>query len=200
MGNAKLAVLASGEGSNFEALVEAARAGRLNAEIVGLLTNRESCGAITRAQRLKVPAKAILRSQFSSVEDWDAAIRDQLQKWKVDWVALAGFTGLIGPKVLQGFPDRVVNSHPSLLPKFGGKGMYGDKVHSAVLMAGEVETGITVHLLNEKFDEGPVVAQMRVQVQAGDTVGALAERVKIAERQFYPRVLQDLLTGRIKSR
>jgi phosphoribosylglycinamide formyltransferase-1 len=200
MVDVKLAILASGEGTNFEAMVHAVRAGALQAEIVGLLTNRESCGAIDRAKKLKIPVEAITRGRFSSLELWDAALRDQLKKWQAEWVALAGFTGLIGPAVLKEFPNRVVNSHPSLLPKFGGKGMYGDKVHAAVIEASEVETGITIHLLNERFDEGPIVAQQRVPIAADDTTAQLAERVKTAERDFYPRVLQDLLTGRIKSR
>lgn len=200
MVKSKVAVLASGDGSNFEALVNATREGSLHADIVGLLTNRPGCGALARAERLKIPSAAIARAQFAHLEDWNLAIRDQLQKWQAEWIVLAGFTGLIGASILAAFPDKVVNSHPSLLPKFGGKGMYGNKVHAAVLEAKEAETGITVHLLNERFDEGPIVAQTTVIIEAGDTAESLAERVKTRERMFYPSVLQDLLTGRIKTR
>jgi len=196
----KVAVLASGDGSNFEALVNATRAGSLHAEIVGLITNRAGVGVLSRAERLKVPSATLARAQFSSPEEWNIAIRDQLKKWQAEWIILAGYTGLIGATILAAFPNRVVNSHPSLLPKFGGKGMYGDKVHAAVLQAKELETGITVHLLNERFDEGPIVAQTKVAIEANDTAESLAERVKSRERLFYPTVLQDLLTGRIKTR
>jgi len=155
---------------------------------------------LSRAERLKVPSATLARAQFSSPEEWNIAIRDQLKKWQAEWIILAGYTGLIGATILAAFPNRVVNSHPSLLPKFGGKGMYGDKVHAAVLQAKELETGITVHLLNERFDEGPIVAQTKVAIEANDTAESLAERVKSRERLFYPTVLQDLLTGRIKTR
>lgn len=200
MTKTKVAVLASGDGSNFEALVIASRAEFLSAEIVGLVVNRDDCGALTRAERLKIPSKIIKRGQFSTIEDWNEAMLQQLRMWQVNWVALAGFTGLIGPAILAEFPNRVVNSHPSLLPKFGGKGMYGAFVHTAVLAAREVETGITIHLLNERFDEGPIIAQKKIPIDPTDTAQSLAEKVKKAERKFYPVVLQELLTGRIKSR
>jgi len=196
----KIAVLASGNGSNFEAIVLKSRSGDLSAEVVGLIVNREQCGAIIRAERLGVASTTIVRAQFSTIQEWNEAIKKQLIEWQASWVVLAGFTGLIGAAILNEFPNRVVNSHPSLLPKFGGQGMFGDNVHAAVVSAREVETGITVHLLNERFDEGPVVAQKKIPVMPNDTPSTLAERVKQVEKKFYPAVLQDLLTGRIKSR
>lgn len=195
-----MAVLASGDGSNFEALVAATKAGTLHAEIVGLLTNREACGAIERAKRLNVPHVSFVRARFKSGVAWNEAMHAQLKNWQADWVILAGFTGLIGASILAEFPQRVVNSHPSLLPKFGGKGMFGHHVHAAVLAAKERETGVTIHLLNERFDEGPILAQAKVLVDPSDTPETLAEKVKTTERVFYPTVLQELLTGRIKSR
>lgn len=121
----------------------------------------------------------------------------QLRKWGGEWVVLAGYLALVGPKVLHGYPKRIVNSHPALLPKFGGEGMYGDRVHAAVLQAGERETGITVHLIDEVYDRGAILAQARVEVLADDTPSALAARVKACESAFYPKVLNDLVTGRI---
>ena len=194
----KIAVLASGNGSNFEAIVEAANEGHLTAKVVGLICNRPGAPVLERAARLGIPSSLIESKNFSGPGEWNAAMAGQLSSWEAQWVALAGFTGLIGTEILHRFPDRIVNSHPSLLPKYGGKGMYGARVHQAVLAAGESETGISIHLLNERFDEGPVVAQMRVPVQRGDTPETLATRVQAAERKFYPQVLQDLVTGRIK--
>ncbi|MGZ3721447.1 MAG: phosphoribosylglycinamide formyltransferase [Bdellovibrionales bacterium] len=194
---AKIAVLASGEGTNFEAIAKAAQAGRLEADIVGLLTNREKIGAIGRANRLEIPTKIIAPKDFKSRELWDQAMVDQLEKWQADWVVLAGFLALIGPKMLERFPHRIINSHPALLPKYGGPGMYGDNVHSAVLAAGDKESGITIHTIDADYDRGKILAQERVNVVAGDTVDRLSDRVKAAEVALYPRVLNDLVTGRI---
>lgn len=196
----KIAILASGDGSNFESIVAATRTGMLQSEVVGLISNRPTAKVLERAARLKITSQVLPVKNYASLEAWDVSMVGVLKKWQTDWVVLAGFTGLIGSEVLSAYPSRIVNSHPSLLPKFGGKGMYGSRVHEAVLNAGEVESGITVHLLNERFDEGPIVAQKRVPVQPGDTVESLAERIKLEERKFYPAVLQELLTGRIKSR
>jgi phosphoribosylglycinamide formyltransferase 1 len=197
---ARVAVMASGNGSNFQAITEASKTNRLSAEIVGLICNKKSALALERAQALGVPSVVILRSQFLNLEAWNLAMSEQLEKWRADWVVLAGFTGLVGRHLLEKFPNRFINSHPSLLPKFGGKGMYGDHVHRAVVAAKETTSGISVHLLNEHFDEGPVLAQKPVPVLPGDTAETLAERIKTEERKFFPQVLEDLLTGRIKSR
>jgi phosphoribosylglycinamide formyltransferase-1 len=194
---AKIAICASGDGSNFEALVQASRRGQLSAEIVGLIVNRPNIGAIARAQRLKVPHQVLAPKDFPSRHQWDETMVHNLRSWQVDWVILAGFLALVGPRVLEAFPQRVVNIHPSLLPKFGGAGMYGDHVHAAVLKAAEPETGITVHLIDGAFDQGRILAQERVAVDPGDTVATLSERVKTAEIIFYPRVINDLVTGRI---
>lgn len=194
---AKIAVCASGEGSNFEAIVQASRQGRLDAEIVGLITNRGKIGAIGRAKRLSIPYKILSPRDFPSRQKWDQAMLKQLKAWGAEWVVLAGFLALVGPETLQNYPRRVVNSHPALLPKFGGPGMYGDHVHKAVLASGDLETGVTIHLIDHVYDQGQVIAQERVKVQSGDTVGRLSERVKAAEVSLYPRVLNDLLTGRI---
>jgi phosphoribosylglycinamide formyltransferase-1 len=196
--NSKICIFASGDGSNFEAIVEAARSQRLYASVCGLIVNKHGIRALARAARLQIPAEVISRKDFGTAEDWNRALCKQAQAWQANWIVLAGFTGLIGSHLLQAYPNRIVNSHPSLLPKFGGKGMYGNNVHAAVVAAGEVESGITVHLLNERFDEGPILAQHRVALRPGDTAETLAERIKCEERKFYPEALQDLLTGRIK--
>ncbi len=197
---AKIAICASGEGSNFAALVEASRRGELPAEIVGLIVNRPKIGAIGRAQRLGIPFKVISPKDFSSRADWDQSMALQLKRWKADWIVLAGFLALVGPEVLRAFAGHVVNSHPSLLPKYGGPGMYGDNVHAAVLSAKESETGVTVHLIDAKFDQGTVLAQGKVAIRPGDTLEQLAQRVKDFENEFYPRVVADLVAGRLTSK
>lgn len=188
----KLAICASGEGTNFESLVIASRAGLLQAEVVGLICNNPKAQALERAERLKVPVKIIPRLD-------EKEMLAQLIAWNAEWVALAGFLAKIGPQVLERFHGKIVNAHPALLPKFGGHGMYGLRIHEAVIKAGERVTGITIHLVDGEYDQGHILAQKQVPVEANDTAQRLAERVKQKERAFYPVVLNDLLTGRIKS-
>ncbi len=190
---AKVVVCASGDGSNFQALVEAAQRGQLQADIVGLIANKPGIGALNRAQNLNVPAKILPAKNYTSFVEWDLAFLRQLRDWQAEWVVLAGFLALIGPQVLAAFPKRILNSHPSLLPKFGGQGMYGQRVHQAVIEAGELETGITFHWVEAEYDRGAVISQFRLAVNKGETPTQLAERVKCEENRLYPRVLEDLL-------
>ncbi len=193
----KISVLASGEGSNFQAIVEASRQGVLAAEICGLITNRPTAAALKRAEALGIPSVALSPKSFSQREDWDAQVLKTLQNWGTEWVVLAGFLTLIGPRVLKAFPNRVVNIHPALLPNFGGEGMYGLRVHEAVVAAKVKETGITVHLVSEEYDRGRTLAQFKIPVTAGEAATALAARVRELEHRYYPRVLNDLVQGRI---
>lgn len=193
----KIVVCASGEGTNFEAIVMACRSKELKAEVVGLVASRQNIGAIGRANLLRVPHQTLNPRDYAARSDWDLAMARQFEAWSADWIVLAGFLALIGPEVLKRYPQRVVNSHPSLLPKFGGAGMYGDRVHAAVLAAGDSETGITIHTIDGEYDRGKILAQDKIQVRPGDTADTLASRVKAHEVSFYPKVLNDLVTGRI---
>ncbi len=195
----RIAVLASGEGSNFEALVHASRGGVLDAEICGLITNRPKIAALERAVRLGVPAVALSPKSFGQREEWDAAVLKTLQAWRADWVVLAGFLTLIGPQVLAAYPGRVVNIHPALLPDFGGEGMYGRRVHEAVIAARAKRSGITIHLVSAEYDRGRILAQIPVAVEPDDTAATLAARVRDLEHKHYPRVLNDLVRGRINT-
>jgi len=193
-----LVVCASGEGTNFEAIVRASQEGKLAARVTGLVTNRQGIGALERAQKLGIPSAVLNPKNFPSRSDWDRAMVAQLQEWKADYVILAGYLALIGPEVLRFFTQRVVNSHPALLPKFGGSGMYGDRVHEAVVRAGEKESGVTIHLIDEVFDRGKIIAQERVVVRPEDTPEDLSRRVKALEVLLYPKVINDMVTGRLK--
>ncbi|HMN68592.1 MAG TPA: phosphoribosylglycinamide formyltransferase [Bdellovibrionales bacterium] len=191
----RLVVCASGEGTTFESIVKATRDGRLEADVVGLIVNRPKIGALGRAARLNVPTKILSAKSFTNRMRWDEALLEQLQEWRADYVVLAGFLALIGAKTLKAFPQKIVNSHPALLPKHGGHGMYGIKVHEAVIAARESESGVTIHLIDERYDRGKILAQTKVSVP-GDA-DALEAAVKRVESEFYPRVLNDLVTGRI---
>lgn len=190
-------MLASGEGSNFAALVQATRSGVLNAEICGLITNRERIPALQRAEGLGIPAVALPPKRFATRDDWDLEVLKTLQVWRADWVVLAGFLTLIGPRLLKAFPNRVVNIHPALLPDFGGEGMYGQRVHEAVIAKGARKSGITVHLVSPEYDRGRILAQFELSVAPEDTAATLATRIRELEHKYYPRVLNDLVHGRI---
>lgn len=193
-----LVICASGEGTNFEAVVTACRDGRIAADVSGLIVNRAQIGVVKRAEKLNVPVALLAPKAYPTRAAWDHAMVVQLQKWRANYVILAGYLALIGPEVLKTYAQRVVNSHPALLPKFGGPGMYGDFVHEAVVKAGETESGITIHLIDEVFDRGTILAQERVKVYPGESAEALARRVKDLEVLLYPKVINDMVTGRLK--
>jgi len=191
----RIVICASGEGAHFATLLAASRSQQLHAEVAGLITNRPGSGALAKATALGVASMVLPLRDFSARSEWDAAFLRQLKAWRADWVVLAGFLALIGPEVLFHFKNRVVNIHPALLPRYGGPGMYGLKVHAAVLAAGEMQTGITVHLVDEQYDHGRIIAQHPVPVENGDTAESLAARVKTQELALYPKIINELVTG-----
>ena len=188
----RLAVLASGAGSNVQAILEhfAELGGRAAAQVVVVASDRPQAGAIARARTANVEA-VVLRDR----EPQASEILDLLTKWEVDLVALAGYLRLIPTAVVDEFEGRMVNVHPALLPRHGGPGMYGMRVHQAVLRAGEKASGATVHLVTHEYDSGPVIAQWPVGVLVDDDARALAARVLVAEHALYPRVLQAIAAG-----
>lgn len=188
---ARVAVLASGGGTNLEALFEALDA-HCAAEIALVASDREGAFALERAERRGV-ATAIVAH-----DDGDLII-ELLETHAIDWVVLAGYMRIIPPEVVRRYRGRMLNIHPALLPKFGGAGMYGERVHAAVLEAGETESGVTVHLVDEVYDHGPIVAQRKVTVQPGDTPDRLATRVLEVEHQLLPEVVIAAAEGRIRT-
>ena len=189
----KLVVMASGAGSTLSAIAEAIQIGKLQAQLAGVVVSRQGVGAIDQARKFGVPCVVLSPKDFSSHEDWDQALSLQVAKWQPDLIALAGFTLLLGSQFLQRFKGQIVNTHPSLLPKYGGKGMYGMKVHQAVVAAKEKQSGITVHQVTAEYDEGPIVAQRQVQIEKNESAESLAERIKSIEKEFYISVLGQLL-------
>ena len=187
----RLAVLASGGGSNLQALIDAHARGDLPAPIVLVISNRHDAGALERARRHGIPAVHVGRKH----PDFEGRIIELLREHQVDVVVLAGWLSLIGPRLLAAFPQRVINIHPGPLPRFGGKGMYGRHVHEAVLAAKVASSGPTVHLVDEHYDEGPILAHVEVPVEAGDTPETLAERVLREEHELLWRVIRDRFCG-----
>lgn len=187
----RLAVLASGGGSNLQALIDAHERGDLPAPVVLVISNRASAGALERARRHGIPALHVGRKEA----DAQRRMLELLREHAVDVVVLAGWLALVGPQLLAAFPDRIVNIHPGPLPRFGGQGMYGRHVHEAVLSAGVPRSGPTVHLVDENYDEGPILAHVEVPVEAGDTPDTLAERVLREEHDLLWRVIRDRFCG-----
>ena len=179
----RVAVLVSGGGTNLQALLDAFRDSK-EARIIHVISNRADAGALDRARRAGV-ATTVLRDANDPAELHTALAKAQL-------VVLAGYLKLIHPSMVARFRGRMINIHPALLPDFGGPGMYGRRVHEAVLASGAMESGVTVHFVDEVFDRGPIIAQERVPVEPGDTPETLAARVLEAEHRLLPRVVLQL--------
>ncbi len=189
----RLAVFCSGNGSNFKSIFRAIAEKPLNAEIVLCVSNRSQCGAMEFASQNGIATLHITEKQFGAFDDFAAAMVACLKNAQIDIVLLAGYMRKVPDAVVAAFADKMLNIHPALLPKFGGEGMYGMFVHSAVLEAGETESGATVHFVNEEYDKGKILLQRRVPVLPGDTPESLAARVLECEHTLYPDALEKLL-------
>ncbi len=184
----RLGVLASGGGSNLQAIMDAISRGDLAAELALVISNNSGAGALTRASDAGIPALHISAKHHG---DPDEAICTALEEHKIDAVILAGYMKKIPTKMLQRFPQGVLNIHPGPLPRFGGKGMFGPRVHEAVLAAGVAYSGPTVHVVNEIYDDGPILAHRPVEVLRDDDSESLGARVLEAEHDLYWRVIRD---------
>ncbi|MTI88408.1 MAG: phosphoribosylglycinamide formyltransferase [Balneolaceae bacterium] len=189
-----LVVFASGSGSNFQSIIDAIKNGELNAQITGLVSDRDNIQAIERAQQNRIPVYISNPASFNSQDMYAINLIKKLTEWKTDLIVLAGYLKKIPSSLIEAYPKRILNIHPSLLPKYGGKGFYGIRVHQAVLDAKEKESGCTVHLVTEEFDEGPVLDQIKVPVKPKDSPKDLANRVLKQEHKLYPEVIQNYLS------
>ncbi len=193
----RLAFIASSSGSTFEAAVHAGRAGELDAEVVLLITSRVGVGAADRAKRLTVES-LILDEKLLGAEVCDGRMAAVLLEREIDLIVLAGFLRKIGPQTLAGFAGRIINTHPAPLPRFGGKQMYGDNVHRAVLASGVATSAATIHWADAEYDRGPVIATEEVPVWRSDGVPELRARVQAAEKQLLVRSVNSLLPDILK--
>jgi len=194
--NKRIVVAASGSGSNFQALINAQKKGILQASIIGLIAGRPGIGAITRAEAEGIPVAIIppeTAASATAAPPFAQQLLQILQHWKPDLLVLAGFLRKIPDEVIRAYPDRIVNIHPSLLPRYGGKGFYGMRVHQAVLEAGETQSGCSVHLVDGQYDHGRLLAQTVVPVFPQDEPTDLAARVLKEEHTLYPAAIQRYL-------
>lgn len=185
----RIAVMASGSGTNAQRLIEHFQA-HPAAQVMLVGCDQPQAGVLQRAWDLHVPSYL-----FNGQELRGGTVLRELLGQGIDLVVLAGFLRLIPDEMVRAFPDRMVNIHPALLPKFGGKGMYGHRVHEAVIAAGEQESGITIHLVNERYDEGRILFQAKCPVLPADTPASLAGRIHALEHAHYPRVVESLITS-----
>lgn len=185
----RIAIFASGNGSNFQRIAEYF-VGNAEIEITVLYSNRPDAYALHRAKNLGIPTVAFNRERFYHTTD----ILTDLQSRQINWIVLAGFLWLVPDDILKAFEGRILNIHPALLPKYGGKGMYGMRVHEAVVAAGDSESGITIHLVNESYDEGQVIFQARCPVLPGDKAEDIAAKIHLLEYEHFPIVIGELFS------
>ena len=188
-----LGILASHRGTNFQAIINACRQGQLSASVTVAISNNSNATALTRAKNANIPALHLSGKTHPEPEQLDAAILEALKAHNVDLVVTVGYLKKLGKKTLAHYQNRVVNIHPSLLPADGGKGMYGQKIHAAVLQNKDAETGITIHYLDEEYDTGDIIAQVRIPVSESDTITTLEEKILLNEHPFLIATLNQLV-------
>ncbi|HAI22017.1 MAG TPA: phosphoribosylglycinamide formyltransferase [Clostridiales bacterium UBA8153] len=194
----KIAVFGSHEGTTLQAIIDACAAGRVSARVCVVISNNKDSGVLRRARAADVPAYHLSSQTHPEPSDLDEAICHVLVEHRADLVVLAGYMRLLGERTLRRFEGRVLNTHPALLPKFGGKGMYGSRVHEAVVAAREPRSGATVHVVTSEYDAGPIVAQSEIPVLDADTPETLAARVQREEQSLLLRILTEIAVGEIR--
>lgn len=194
----KIGFLASHGGSNMQAIIDACKSGTLTATAAVVISNNGDSAALARAITENIPNYHMSGKTHPGTGELDDAILDTFLSHSIDIIVLAGYMKKLGPKTLSHFQGRILNIHPALLPKFGGEGMYGMNVHKAVIAAGEKESGVTIHLVDEQYDTGAIIAQTRVPVKPDDTPETLAARVLEQEHILYPATLQRIVIGELR--
>ncbi|MEI7028244.1 phosphoribosylglycinamide formyltransferase [Paenibacillus sp. y28] len=197
MRSMNMGFLVSHGGSNMQAVVDACKQGTLNASPRVVISNNSGSMALQRARREGIPGYHLSAARFPDPVLLDEQIYSTLRRHDVDLVLLAGYMKRLGEQTMSGYEGSIMNIHPSLLPKFGGAGMYGGKVHEAVVAAGETVTGVTIHRVSGEYDTGEILAQCEVPVYPGDTADALGERVLKREHEFLVETLIAISEGRM---
>lgn len=183
-----IAIFASGNGSNALRLIEHFR-NHAAIKVSCVITNNPNAGVIQKAKDNKIPYYLFTKQQFNDSE----TLPSLLKELKTDFIVLAGFLLLVHTSIIHEYNDKIINIHPSLLPKYGGKGMYGDNVHKAVLAAGEKETGVTVHLVNEEFDKGEILGKEVIQIDKNETLETLKVKIHEAEHRLLPKIVEKTI-------
>lgn len=188
MNKHKIAIFASGTGSNAANIIQYFEKSSV-AEIVLVISNKADALAVRKAQNKDVKAVVFNNESFKK----NGVVLNYLKSVAIDFIILAGFLMKVPSDIIHAYPNKIVNLHPSLLPKYGGKGMYGKHVHSAVIEAQESESGISIHFVNEEYDEGAIIFQAKVSVEKGDSVEMLAQKIQQLEHRFFPKVIEQVI-------
>jgi len=183
----RIAIFASGGGTNAEAIIRHFKDHPL-IKVALVLSNNPNALVLERAKKFAIPTRVFNKNEF----EW---VADTLKEYKITHIVLAGFLWLIPTSLIKAFPNSIINIHPALLPKFGGKGMYGMKIHELVRTSNETETGITIHVINEKYDEGPILFQGRCEVSGTDSPQDIANKVHQLEYAHYPAIIEKWILG-----
>ncbi len=183
-----VAIFASGSGTNAQAIIERLNSSKFG-QVSGIFSNNKDAFVLQRAQKYNIPTYVFSRNEFYNTSN----IRDILMEKRIDFIVLAGFLWLIPEYLILSFPSRIINIHPALLPKYGGKGMYGMKVHEAVINNKEKESGITIHYVNENYDEGNIIFQAKCQIEQKDSPEILAKKIHELEYRHFPKIVEELL-------
>ncbi|MFD1737918.1 phosphoribosylglycinamide formyltransferase [Bacillus salitolerans] len=189
----RIAIFASGSGSNFQAIVDSVKAGSLQAEVSLLVCDQEQAKVIERANQAGVPTYVFTAKSFSSKKHYEEAILTELKNYEIDWLVLAGYMRLVGETLLHAYDGRIVNIHPSLLPAFPGLDAIGQAFEAKVKI-----TGVTVHFVDEGMDTGPIIAQEAVRIEEHDTYESLQANIQKVEHDLYPKTIEAILTGGAK--
>ncbi|MFM6954054.1 MAG: phosphoribosylglycinamide formyltransferase [Sphingobacteriaceae bacterium] len=189
----RIAIFASGSGSNAQKIMEHFKK-HTDAEVAIVLTNNPEAYVLQRADNFEIPTHIFDKHEFYQTDD----VLDLLKNLRIDLVVLAGFLWLIPENILVAFPKRIINIHPALLPKYGGRGMYGERIHKEVLASGDEESGITIHFANEDFDSGEIIYQARFKIEKNDDLEMIKFKGQQLEHQYFPKIIEQVLK-KIKS-
>ncbi len=190
---AKIAVFISGGGSNLQSLIDASEDGRLAGKIVLVISGQDNAYGLERAFNAGIDTFVYKVKSYPSKEDAHRDLLEMLKEYEVEFIALAGYLKLLPPPVIANYKNRITNIHPALLPKYGGKGMYGSRVHEKIIKARDKESGVTVHLVDEIYDHGKIIIQKKVSISPQDTPKSLAAKVLKMEHKLYPEALNKLI-------
>jgi formyltetrahydrofolate-dependent phosphoribosylglycinamide formyltransferase len=186
--HSRLAIFASGAGSNAQKIIDHFR-NNPAVKIVLIVSNNAGAGVVKIAQTENIPTLIIEKEKFGTGDAYLATLREN----KIDWIILAGFLWKVPSSLIKAYPEKIINIHPALLPKYGGSGMYGHYVHEAVIANKEIESGISIHYVDELYDHGPIIFQAKCPVLEGDTANSLAEKVHLLEHEHYAKVIEELV-------
>ena len=191
----RLVVLVSGSGTNLQAIINSIKSGELkNTVISAVISNKKEAFALKRAESENIDAIFINPKDFKSAAEYDLKLIEIINQYKIDLIILAGYMKILTADFVNSFPNKIINIHPALLPDFGGKGMYGEKVHEAVLKSGVKESGCTVHFVTAEVDAGPIIFQERIPVIAGDTVDTLSKKILNEEHKLLVKAIKKVIS------